>query len=81
MRTELLKDLLAVPTYTGQEQDVVDFLVAHAHAHGYAWEVNNGNVFITKGTPNLGEFYPLVCAHTDSVHAIQPMEIVQDDKG
>lgn len=81
MRTELLKELLGIPTYTGQEQAVVDFLALHANKHGYAWEVNGGNVFVTKGTPKPGEFYPLVCAHTDSVHQICPMEIVQDDKG
>ncbi|MGV0949110.1 MAG: hypothetical protein ACOYB3_00250 [Azonexus sp.] len=81
MRTELLKELLAIPTYTGQEQDVVDFLVAHANEHGYGWEVNNGNVLVTKGTPKPGEFYPLVCAHTDSVHQRKPMEIVQNDEG
>ena len=81
MRTDLLKEILAIPTISGQERDVVDFLMIHAAAHGYAYEVNGGNVFITKGTPKPGEFYPLVCAHTDSVHALQPMEIVQDDKG
>ena len=79
MRTELLKRLLGTPTYTGQELLVTNLLVDHAAEHGYTCTVDaTGNVFMTKGTVAPGEFYPLVCAHTDSVHTRQDMAIIQD---
>ena len=82
MRTDLLKKLLGTPTYTDDETRVIAFLVTHAAEHGYECDVDNwGNVFMTKGRPVPGKFYPLVCAHTDSVHTIRPMEIVQDNEG
>lgn len=82
MRTELLKEILAVPTVTGNEKLLVKWLRDYLTEHGYTHEVDGtGNVLITKGVPAPGKFYPLVCAHTDSVHPIQPMEIVQTDDG
>ena len=81
MRVELLKKLLGIPTYTGQEQAVTDFIAMHSEKSGYDWVVDDGNVFVTKGALRPGEFYPLVCAHTDSVHPTNPMEIVQDKAG
>lgn len=81
MRTELLKTLLAIPTQTGKEHRVIAFLKEHCEYHGYAWEADaTGNFFITKGRPEPGGFYPLVCAHTDSVHDVrQSIEIVESN--
>lgn len=83
MRTELLKTILAIPTFTGEENQVIDFLKRHCESRGYEVEVDRtGNVFVTKGRPEQCKFYPLVCAHTDSVHdAKVPLKILQDDRG
>lgn len=80
MRTELFKEILALPTQTRSETAVINFLVRYAEEWGYAHEVDEaGNVFITKGKPESG-IYPLVCAHTDSVHSLKPT-IIKEVKG
>jgi tripeptide aminopeptidase len=77
VRTELLKQLLAIPTCTDREEAVVEFLMVYAAQHGHVVEKDaKGNVFMTKGRPAEGGRYPLVCAHTDGVHAIHAMKIV-----
>lgn len=82
MRTELLKEILAIPTVSGQETGLSNYLICYAAVEGYEYEVDRlGSVFITKGKPAPGGFYPLVCAHIDSVHQLRPMEIVQDGMG
>ena len=76
MRTELLKELLAVPTCTNEENAVVEFLVRHAAERGYRCAVDAANnVFMSKGELKEGEYFPLVCAHTDSVHKRIPVVI------
>lgn len=79
MRTDLLKQLLSIPTYTGKESAVIDFLLNYCRENGHTCEEDSSNVYITKGDVT-GGFYPMVCAHTDSVHDIsQKIEIVQAD--
>ena len=72
MRTELLKELLAIQTCYGKEHDVIAFLLEYAKKQGIrAWRDNAGNVYFVKGELRDGEFYPCVCAHTDSVHSFR----------
>lgn len=79
MRTELLKEILALPTCTNQEKAVIDFLARYAEEWGYAWHVDQaGNVYVTKGSPEPNQHYPLVCSHTDSVHPPVKTEIVEN---
>jgi len=78
MRTELLKQLLAVQTYYGQEHRVIEFLLSYAALHSIkAWSDEFGNVYFQKGTVTDPLNFPCVCAHMDSVHAIrsQPIDI------
>lgn len=79
MRLDILKELLAVPTVTYQEHRVVKWLTDYCQKRDVSLvKDKGGNVFITKGKPEPGGFYPLVCAHTDSVHPIGDMQIVED---
>src|SRR6516225_7168880 len=75
LRLDILKRLLAVPTCSRQEGQMVAFLVEHVRQRGSArcgsivtdeWN----NVFIRKGGP---EVVPCVAAHIDSVHPLRPV--------
>ena len=81
LRLDLLKRLLAVPTCSRQEGQMVEFLVEHVRQRGSARRVQMvidgwNNVFIRKGGPGV---VPCVAAHIDTVHRPQPVEIVQQD--
>ena len=81
LRLDLLKRLLAVPTCSRQEGRMVEFIVEHVRQRGpdRCGEITTdkwNNVFIRKGGPGV---VPCVAAHTDSVHPLRPVEIVQHD--
>jgi di/tripeptidase len=80
MNVELLKRVLAVPTHSHQEDEMVQFLVDHVRQGGVARrgrvatdEFNN--VYIVKGN---AQHYPCVAAHIDSVQPLRPVEIVEE---
>jgi len=69
MNIDLLKDVLSIPTQTGHEERMVDYLHTYLTQHGYEHIVDDmGNIYITKGEASV---YPLLLAHTDTVHAIE----------
>ncbi|MGO9443301.1 MAG: M28 family peptidase [Thiobacillaceae bacterium] len=81
VRLDLLKQILAVPTYSRHEGQMVEFLADHVREGGVGlrgtcdsddWN----NVYIRKGE---AEFYPCVAAHIDTVHDPQPVKIVRQD--
>jgi hypothetical protein len=81
MRVDLLKQLLAVPTYSRHEGQMVDFLIEHvrqggAGLRGTCTIDDWNNVYIRKGT---AEFCPCVAAHIDTVHYPQPVMVVEQD--
>jgi tripeptide aminopeptidase len=81
MRLDLLKQILAVPTCSRQEQHMVEFLVEHVRQRGPArcGEVTTdewNNVYIRKGR---ADYFPCVAAHIDTVHPPRPVEIIQQD--
>ena len=81
MRIDLLKQILAVPACSRQEDLMVAFLVEHVRQQGAArcgeivtdeWN----NVFIRKGR---ADYYPCVAAHIDTVQPLRPVQIVERD--
>ena len=81
MRTNLLKQILAVPTCSRQEGRMVEFLLNHVRQRGpkrcgRSWADRWNNVFIRKGEI---EPVPLVCAHLDTVYNWTEVEIVEQD--
>jgi di/tripeptidase len=81
LRLDLLKRLLAVPTCSRQEGQMVEFLVEHVRERGSARCGSIGtdslnNVLIRKGGPGV---LPCVAAHIDTVHPLRAVEIVQQD--
>lgn len=82
MRLDLLKSVLAVPTVTDQEHALIEFLEKYFQDRTFTVEKDyKGNLFVTRGRMPVGGYYPLVCAHTDSVHALQQIEIKTNEKG
>ena len=81
MQHNLLEQLLAVPSYSGREHRMVEFLLEHvrergAERCGVAWSDGWNNVYIRKG--HL-EPVPLVCAHIDTVFDWAKVKIAQKD--
>jgi putative aminopeptidase FrvX len=79
MRIHLLKRLLAVPSRSRHEGEMVSFLVDHVRRGGLRGTcMTDGwnNVFIRKGD---AEYVPCVVAHIDTVHTARPIQIVRQD--
>lgn len=73
---EKLKELLSIPTKTWEEDRIISYLIEHFESRGYHYEVDDmGNLYVTKG---ISEYYPLVLAHTDSVHDIKEMVVKEE---
>ncbi|HEY5911332.1 MAG TPA: hypothetical protein VJA21_12085 [Verrucomicrobiae bacterium] len=79
MRNELLKEILAVPTCSGQEGRMVEFVMEHVRrdcgslpATCVVDDVNS--VYIRKGEAGCG---PCLAAHLDTVHRPKPVKIVE----
>lgn len=75
-----LKDVLEIPSYSGMEELVVEFIVDFCEKHNLDYYVDSKyNVYVTKGKIKEGEFYPCVVAHTDTVHYDQK-EMIKNRK-
>ena len=62
-----------------KEDLMIEFLSNYLSDKGYNYDVDEfGNVYVTKGTLNEGEFYPCVVAHTDTVHKIDTINIREE---
>lgn len=78
---EFLKSVLSVPTKTYQEGEMVKYLINWCNKEGLDYEVDqNYNVYVTKktGEMNEGFYYPCVVAHTDTVHNIDIINVIEE---
>ena len=81
MRLDLLKGLLAVPSYSFHEEKVVGFIREHVNRRGVArcgrvTVDQHQNVYIVKGNARFG---PCVAAHIDSVQRWNDVQIVEEN--
>lgn len=77
MNKEKLKDILGTPTYCGQEQYLISKITKYLNESNLEYVIDeHGNIYVTKG---LAEYYPCVVAHTDSVHRIVDMDIIENE--
>lgn len=66
MDISLLKQILSIPTKTGNEAMLVEYLKSYLKYKSIDFEIDDmGNIIATKGN---AEIFPCVVAHTDSVH-------------
>lgn len=61
-------ELMAVPTCSDNEFRMSNYIIMFAIQNGIDYNVDDyGNVYLTKGVVNEGEFYPCMTAHIDTV--------------
>lgn len=79
MRTELLKQVLAVPTCSGNVSIMVAWLRNYCADRNVVFRSDEfGNVYIRKGRLHeKGEKFPLVCAHIDTVHPLADKNVIE----
>lgn len=67
MNKKLLKDVLSVQSYSGQEGKMTAYIRQWCKDNGLKCRGHKGNLYIVKGKADL---YPCYVAHTDTVHPI-----------
>lgn len=64
-----LEQVLEIPSYSGKEQLMIDFIKGFCENHKLSYYLDSkSNIYVTKGEIKKEEFYPCVVAHTDTVH-------------
>ena len=68
LNKDFVYELMKVPTHSGSEYRMLTFIILWARRNNIKYEFDTyGNLYLTKGTINEGEYYPCVTAHLDSV--------------
>lgn len=61
--------VMRVPSASRHEDMMQEFLLDWAKKHGCsAKKDGKGNIFLTKGKPPAGHYFPGFCNHVDTVH-------------
>ena len=72
MTKEFFEEVMRIPSYSGHEDMMRDFLLDWGRKNGcQARKDGKGNIFLTKGKPPSGQYYPAMCNHIDTVHRDQ----------
>lgn len=65
---DFLLDCMSVPTHSKLEYRMVAYIIMWARRNNITYEFDEfGNVYLTKGELEEGEFYPCVTSHLDTV--------------
>ena len=74
---KLLLEVLSIETHSKEEGAMIEFLLGFFAKNGIkAWKDAMGNVYAEKGEIGNYQKYPLVVAHTDTVHRIHKKKII-----
>jgi tripeptide aminopeptidase len=80
---ELLKEVLSIPTVTYNEKLMVDFIIKFLKNNNIDFYIDSHlNVYATKQTTTelTSDFYfPCVISHTDTVHDIDTINVIEDE--
>lgn len=69
---DFLLETMSVPSSSHNEFRLVAYVIQFARRNNIKYEFDAyGNVYLTKGTLNDGEYYPCVTSHLDSVQSKQ----------
>jgi tripeptide aminopeptidase len=71
MNIDFLKEVLSLPSISGNESMVRDYIIEYAKDNVIEhYTDEKGNLYLTKGSDYMtsGEYYPCVVAHMDTVH-------------
>lgn len=78
MDKSFFESIMRVPTCSGHEDMMQEFLLEWAGKHGCtAKKDGKGNVYVTKGKPPAGHYYPGFCNHIDTVFENQAEMVKQ----
>lgn len=76
---ELLKEVLSIPTKTYQEGLMVEFICKWLEENEIPFYVDkHNNIYATKQTELYVPHFPCVVAHTDTVHMIDTINVVEE---
>jgi di/tripeptidase len=79
-KLEILKEVLSLPSISGKENIVRDYIINFAKVNGINYSVDQkGNVYLTKGERDNEEFYPCVVSHIDTVHRSH-INLIEENK-
>ncbi len=79
-KLEILKEVLSLPSISGKENIVRDYIINFAKVNGINYSVDQkGNVYLTKGERENEEFYPCVVSHIDTVHRSH-VNLIEENK-
>lgn len=72
MTKEFFESVMCIPSCSKHEDMMQEFLMNWGKAHGCSVKKDGkGNVYLTKGKPPSGHYYPALCNHVDTVHSDQ----------
>jgi len=80
---DFLKSVLSVPTKTYQEGKMVEYITNWCKENNLDYHVDKSkNVYVTKFESMVPEdfYFPCVVAHTDTVHNLDSINIVEEQK-
>ena len=64
-----IKEIFSIQSPSYYEQEVTEYICNKLDSWKIPYEIDTiGNILITKGTLNKGEYYPCLAAHLDTVH-------------
>ena len=72
MNIDFLKEVLSIPSISGDESMVRDYIIEYAKENGIEYYTDaKKNLYLTKGSGKMtsGEYYPCVVSHMDTVHS------------
>ena len=83
MDKEFLKRTLSIPSASGEEERMRDYIIEFAIKNYIEYKVDKkGNIYLTKGSEKItqGEYYPCVVSHIDTVHHNHTTLIRNDER-
>jgi hypothetical protein len=73
-----LINILNIPSFTGEEDDMVAFICDELNKQGVLYTIDEyNNIFAYKGT---SEVYPCICCHTDTVFDFYNYKVISEFK-
>jgi putative aminopeptidase FrvX len=79
LNIDFLKEVLSIPSISGDESMVRDYIIEYAKENGIEYYTDaKKNLYLTKGSSKMtsGEYYPCVVSHMDTVH-ISHRELIE----
>lgn len=68
LNVKLAFDVMKTPTYSEMEYRMISFIINWANSNNVDYYLDDfGNIYLTKGKVNDGEYFPCVTSHMDSV--------------